>query len=117
MMGVGVLMGITSGYDSRPEVVDVPIAIGGENGTPCGPQSDQCRVENEDGQQTIFVCPEHKRPPVWGDGDLPAGWLETFGNGNDSRMNYMQSQAITELAKRLRVLEINQYMPDPNEVK
>ena len=61
--------------------------------------------------------PDPNSPPVWGEGDLPPAWLDTFGNGNDSRMNFVQSQAITELAKRLRVLEINQYVPDPNEVK
>ena len=59
---------------------------------------------------------EQQAKPVWGKGDLPPAWLETFGNGNDSRMNFMQSQAITAIAKRLRVLEINQYVPDPNEV-
>ena len=59
---------------------------------------------------------DQQAKPVWGKGDLPPAWLDTFGNGNDSRMNYMQSQAITAIAKRLRVLEINQYVPDPNGV-
>ncbi len=55
--------------------------------------------------------------PVWATGDLPEHWTKFFGDGNGARLDYKQSQIIDELAKRVRTLEINQYIPDPNGVK
>ena len=53
----------------------------------------------------------------WGTGNPPDSWIETFGNDNGARLDWMQSQIIDKLALRVRTLEINQYVPDPNGVK
>lgn len=51
--------------------------------------------------------------PVWGKGDPPADWQAYFGNDNNSRMNYVQSQHIDRLTNQL--WELRADMPaDPN---
>lgn len=55
--------------------------------------------------------------PIWGNGELPVQWTEYFGTDNGARMDFRQSQIINELIVRVRTLEINQYIPDPNGVK
>lgn len=56
----------------------------------------------------IFVvgCRE-KQQKVWGTGNPPPDWQEMFGNSNVSRLDYVQSNHINELAKRVRALEAN----------
>ncbi len=61
-------------------------------------------------------CNERQRK-VWGQGDLPAEWQGFFGDGNVSRLDFVQTnavnrqgQALAELAERVRKLEA-----DPNE--
>jgi hypothetical protein len=53
--------------------------------------------------------------PIWGQGDLPPQWVEYFDDDNKSRLDFKQSLIIDELTRRVRTLEINQYIPDPNE--
>ncbi len=61
---------------------------------------------------------QRPQPPIWGKGDLPSQWTEYFpGNDNLNRLNFKQSALIDELVRRVRTLEINQYIPDPNGVK
>lgn len=48
-------------------------------------------------------CQEEKK--VWGKGELPADWIETFGDDNQSRLLYVESQIIDKINKRLIVLE------------
>ena len=40
----------------------------------------------------VSGCFENQR--TWGKGELPKEWQDYFGDGNNSRMNYVQSQAI-----------------------
>jgi len=57
-------------------------------------------------------CEEQNRSKVWGNGDLPADYVQTFGNDNTARLNFVQNQvinnhekAITELLERVQTLE------------
>lgn len=56
---------------------------------------------------------EQQAPKLWGQGDPPADWQEFFGNDNNSRLNYMQSQYIDRLTQQ--IWELRADMPaDPN---
>ena len=55
----------------------------------------------------------HESQQTWGRGDPPAGWRGYFGNDNNARLNFVQTQtidrqarAIAELAERVRRLEM-----------
>lgn len=57
-------------------------------------------------------CEEQNRSKVWGNGDLPADYVQTFGIDNTARLNFVQNQvinnhekAITELLERVQSLE------------
>jgi len=55
-------------------------------------------------------CTESKAP-VWGKGDLPAEYVDMFGQGNSARLDWVQNKAIDNLVRRVAALEGN----DPNE--
>lgn len=40
-------------------------------------------------------------PSVWGQGTLPADWQGFFGNSNNSRLNFVQSQMLNKHANEL----------------
>lgn len=68
---------------------------------------------------TLCGCEEAQQRPVWGKGELPADHQKMFGDGNNSRLNYVQSQAInkhgaliTEIARRILIIEA----VDPNAI-
>lgn len=50
-------------------------------------------------------CQEERKQGKWGEGDPPAKFQNIFGNENNARLNFIQSQAISELATRVRTLE------------
>ena len=59
--------------------------------------------------------------PVWGKGDLPADFVENFGNSNLARLSFAQSEminrhemAINELSKQLNEIKTPQEVADPN---
>ena len=66
---------------------------------------------------------ESQQPAVWGQGELPGDWQGFFGNGNNARLNFVQSQvinnnmkAITEMNGRIAKLEeTTTRIYDPNE--
>ena len=43
--------------------------------------------------------------PTFGQGDPPASWVETFGNDNNARMDYVQMQMFSAMDARIKVLE------------
>ncbi len=49
--------------------------------------------------------PDPNAPPVWGNGDPPATWTETFGNDNGARMDFVQMRMLSEQAARIKRLE------------
>ncbi len=58
----------------------------------------------------ITGCEESQKK-VWGQGDPSAEYQGFFGNDNNARLNFIQSQAIDSLLKRVAKLEA----VDPNE--
>ncbi len=65
---------------------------------------------------TLVFCgcqeTQQSQQKVWGTGDPPVDWQETFGNENMARLNYVQTQrintqgqAMAELVERVRQLE------------
>jgi hypothetical protein len=58
----------------------------------------------------LMGCTESEQP-VYGNGEPPAEYQDYFGNDNGARLDFVQNQAISELALRVQVLE----GVDPNE--
>ena len=50
--------------------------------------------------------PTVAEPPVWGKGELPADHQDFFGDGNDSRLNYVQNKVLDKHAEILKILAI-----------
>ncbi len=50
-------------------------------------------------------CVESEQPPVWGNGDPPASWQETFGNDNIARVNFVQMRMFKQMDARIKVIE------------
>lgn len=45
-------------------------------------------------------------PPVWGKGELPADHQDFFGDGNNSRLNYVQNRVLDKHARLLRLISM-----------
>ena len=50
--------------------------------------------------------PTVAEPPVWGKGELPADHQDFFGDGNDSRLNYVQNRVLDKHGEILKILAI-----------
>ncbi len=58
-------------------------------------------------------CEESNQRTLWGQGELPTDWQETFGADNGARLDFVQTQkintqvqAMQELLKRVQALEL-----------
>ena len=58
-------------------------------------------------------CEESNQRTLWGQGELPTDWQETFGADNGARLDFVQTQkintqaqAVQELLKRVQALEL-----------
>lgn len=49
--------------------------------------------------------PDPNASPIWGQGNPPASWTETFGNDNIARVNFIQMQMLSNQAARIKRLE------------
>ncbi len=62
-------------------------------------------------------CKESQQRPVWGNGDPPATWTETFGNDNGARMDFVQMRMLSEQAARIKRLEEFCRIPEEDAAK
>ena len=51
-------------------------------------------------------CKESQQRPVWGKGELPADHQAMFGDGNTSRLDYVQNRVLDKHAEIIKILAI-----------
>jgi hypothetical protein len=58
----------------------------------------------------VIICgcqEEHTAPAkIYGQGDLPQGWIDYFGDDNNARLNLIQTNRINNLGKAVAGLQI-----------
>ncbi len=83
------------GCEDKTEACADPVAVAGENGTPCDPD-DFCRVErDENGDMMVYICKVHEPEPIVFDAsDVTYDVIEIGTEPHDSSAIYGPSNAV-----------------------